>query len=126
MAKGVSLAPLDVRNRQTELVGHFDPEIILDTPDFGFPVAQIVGSAGVSVATDLTQEYAGQLETMEFYSVARSWRTRVQSLVGIFYVTNNTGPNARKEWNTTFRDAAQITSSRLIPIIQSKYYKASN
>jgi hypothetical protein len=125
-ARRVCLLPYDIRCGSSELVEAFDPDVGLNSLDFGFARADVAGSLGVSVLNEAGSRYDGFIETMELYGVARAWQHNANSISAFIAVTNAVGADARKNWQSHFQVAAQMTADQLAPKVISHFKAGTN
>jgi hypothetical protein len=118
-ARRVRLCPHDIRSGSSELVGDYDPTLILDGEDLGFGHVDIAGSLGVSVRLEANRRHDNMVETIELYGVARAWQHQTKSFSAFVTTTNQTGPDARDQWRQNFKTAAQLTAQQLAPKLLS-------
>lgn len=117
-AQAVGLGSWDIRHKKTEVLSNFDPSIRLRPLDFHMKSCRVVCSLGISVSaenttqnTELIDDSFGPIvESMELYAVARAWLPVARSFTAIVATTNETGVNARTQWQSNFRQAASETA----------------
>lgn len=121
-AQTVELGSWDIRHKKTEVLSTFDPVIKLRPLDFHMKACRVVCSPGISTSaehaaqkTEQTHDSFGPIvETMELYAVARAWLPVARSFTAIVATTNQTGVNARSQWQSNFRRAASETANFLL------------
>ncbi len=113
-ASSAKLAPFDVRRGQCELLKQFDPVCQFEGLPLRLPICDVLGSVGVTVASEPSHGGPIMLETLELYGVARAWLSHAKSFTAVVASTNEVGPTARKQWQENFRLAATLTADTLV------------